>query len=298
MTPALSVVIASIDGQAALMRCVESLITQAGAEPIEIVVAACCSAEAAASLSARFPGVRLLHFSERKSIPELRAIGLLEASGDIVAMTEDHCVADWEWARFLLRAHAESPAGAIGGPVENGATIRAIDWAVYFCEYGRYMSPVPRGSTNDLPGPNVSYKRSALEEFRDLLSPPTWEPFWHWRLMSRGIDLQNEPKAVIVHRKNFTFAGFWSERYHYARSFAGMRVEGAPLWKRAMFAAGTPLLPPVLIIRMLRQILPKRRHVGHLLRSLPLIGIFTLSWAAGELVGYTSGPGTALARID
>ena len=55
-------------------------------------------------------------------------------------MTEDHCVAGDGWLQSVVRAH-EAADAAVGGAVENGATDRVVDWAVYFCEYGRYMLP-------------------------------------------------------------------------------------------------------------------------------------------------------------
>ncbi|MCA1553977.1 MAG: glycosyltransferase [Chloroflexi bacterium] len=296
-TPKLSVVIASINGAASLADCLASIAAQPLAEHAEVVVAESSADEAARRVCAQFANVRSFHFAERKTIPELRAIGLLNARGDVLAMTEDHCFADAHWIEHLLRAH-ESPHEVIGGVVENAATTRLIDWAVYFCEYGRYMQPVAAGPTDDLPGPNVSYKRAALERFRDLLAPATWEPFWHWRLMSEGVQLVNDPSVVMYHRKHFTFRGFMSERYHYARSFAGRRVEGAARVKRTAYAFGAPLLPPLLLGRIVSRVLRKRRKRRELLFSLPYIVLFTLSWSWGELIGYTWGAGESLEQIS
>ena len=297
MTPRLSLVIASINGAEALAGCLASFVKQPLGEQIEIVVAESSTGGEAAAVCSRYANVRHLHFDERKSIPELRAIGLLHAGGPILAMTEDHCLAGTDWIQNVLAAH-EGAALAIGGAVENAATQRLVDWAVYFCEYGRYMLPIESGPTNDLPGPNVSYKRAALEIFRDLLAPATWEPFWHWRLMERGVTLINDPRLVIYHRKHFTVRGFLGERYHYARSFAGRRVEGAAWSRRAFFTLGAPLLPPLLLARIARRVLRKGRHRRELLMSLPYISMFTLSWSFGELIGYMRGPGNSLAQIE
>ncbi len=296
MAPQLSVVIASINGADSLADCIASFVNQPRGGEVEIVVAESSDNGRAATLCSEYPTVRLFHFAEPKSIPALRAIGLLHARGDVLAMTEDHCLADPHWVENMLRAH-ESPHWVIGGAVENAATKRLIDWAVYFCEYGRYMLPVAPGPTDDLPGPNVSYKRAALERFRDLLEPATWEPFWHWRLMSQGVQLINDPRLVIYHRKNFTFRGFMSERYYYARSFAGRRVAGAPVVKRLLFTLGAPLLPPLLLARIVIRAWRKGRHRRELLLSLPYIVLFTLSWSLGELIGYRCGAGDSLQRI-
>ena len=290
--------IASVTGRQPLVDCVASFVCQPDADSIEVVVATSAEDEALSNLSRSFPNARVLRVAERRSIPELRAIGLLDARGAILAMTEDHCVARADWVESVLRAHDSSEHVAIGGSVENGATERTIDWAVYFCEYGRHMAPIAAGPTVDLPGPNVSYKREALDQFRDLLSPATWEPLWHWRLQERGFTLVADPSLVVYHCKNFTFGGFMRERYHYSRSFAGHRVAGTSLGRRALFLAGTPLLPPLVLGRIVRRVWPKGRHRGAFLRSLPYITLFALSWAAGEFMGYAFGEGRSAAKID
>lgn len=295
--PRLSVVVASLNGAGSLADCITSFVRQPRGNEIEVVVAESSDNDMAAKICSQYANVRLFHFAERRSIPELRATGLLNARGEILAMTEDHCLADAHWVENILHAH-ESPSLVIGGAVENAATERLIDWAVYFCEYGRYMLPVAAGPTVDLPGPNVSYKRMALDYFRDLLAPASWEPFWHWRLVSRGITLINDPSLVVYHCKNFTLRGFLDERYYYARSFAGRRVEGAPRHKRALFILAAPLLPPLLLGRIVGRVLRKGRHRRELFLSLPYIILFTLSWSLGELIGYAWGAGDSLDKIE
>lgn len=296
MTPKLSVVIASTHSADSLADCIASFVNQPGADEIELIIAESSNHRRAEQLRSAYPSVRVLHFDEPKSIPELRAIGLLNARGAIVAMTEDHCLADTHWVANVLRAH-QSPHWVIGGAVENAATERLIDWAVFFCEYGRYMLPIAPGPTADLPGPNVSYKREALERFGDLLEAATWEPLWHGRLLSQGVQLINDPNLVMYHRKHFTMRGFLSERYHYARSFAGARVADASVMKRWLFAWATPILPMLLFARITLRAWRKGRHRRELLLSLPYIVLFTLSGSFGELIGYLRGPGDSLLRI-
>jgi glycosyltransferase involved in cell wall biosynthesis len=295
--PLVSVVVASMTGGQALLDCVDSFKRQGPSSKLEIVVAECGTADLPDQVSTEDPQVRFLQFRERRSIPELRGAGLLAARGRILAMTEDHCLAGEGWLAAVIEAHQAADA-AIGGAVENLATERAIDWAVYFCEYGRYMLPFVQGPSDDLPGPNVTYKREALGEFEDLLRAGTWEPLWHWRLKTRGLVLSRDPRLIVYHRKQFTFGGFIGERYHYARSFAGQRFAGALWFRRWLFAAGTPLLPALVLCRMALQIIPKGRHVWELLRALPCIVAFTVAWAVGEGVGYVFGSGQSAARIE
>jgi hypothetical protein len=46
-----------------------------------------------------------------------------------------------------------------------------------------------------------------------------------------------------------------------------------------------------------KRVVAKRRHRAELVRSLPLLGVFVVSWALGEMVGYVAGPGDSLAKV-
>ena len=45
------------------------------------------------------------------------------------------------------------------------------------------------------------------------------------------------------------------------------------------------------------QIISKKKHLGLLALSQPLILCFIASWTIGEIVGYFKGPGDALGRV-
>lgn len=295
--PRLSVVIPSVNGAAHLDRCLAALSRQCGAVRGEVIVTDCCGSATRDLIERKYPDVRLLSFDRRLPIPELRAIGIAHSRADLIAVTEDHCIPPEDWYERIIAAH-RMPHAAIGGAVENASTERLVDWAVFLCEYSRYVNPVPRGVTDDIPGNNVIYKRSALPHIQDLLDAGRWEHFLHWRLLDVGEQLYSDPSVVVYHRKSFGLGEFLEQRFHYGRSFAGMRVQGGPLWKRALFVVGSPILPPLLIWRIGRRLFLRRRHRLVFLKALPLLTLFTVSWAVGELVGYATGPGDSLARVE
>jgi hypothetical protein len=57
-------------------------------------------------------------------------------------------------------------------------------------------------------------------------------------------------------------------------------------------------LPPLLLARIVRNLISKKRLLPQLARALPLMMVFALIGACGELVGYVRGPGNALSRIE
>jgi Glycosyl transferase family 2 len=285
-----SLVIPSRRGGASLLDTVAAF-TEETRGGVEIIVAECAPDDTAARIAARWPAVHVIHAAGDRTIPQLRAAGLARATGGIVAMAGDACAPRAGWLAALRRAHESTP-GAVGGALENGSTGRLVDWAVFFCEYGRFMTPLAAEPRADLPAQNVSYSRLALREIDDLVRQATWEPLWHWRLAERGARLVRDGSIVVVLNKRFTLTGFLRERFQYARSFAAQRLDGAPPARRARFTAGCIVLPLVVLVRLGRDLLPKRRHLGWLLLSLPYLCLFACAWAAGEAIGYAHGAGS------
>lgn len=295
--PQLSIVVASVNGAGHLDACLAALSKQRGSVRAEIVVADCCGEDTRNLAARKYPAVRFFSFAERLTIPQLRAFGIVQSTGDVVAQTEDHCVPAEDWFVRIVEAH-RTPYVAIGGTIENGSTERLVDWAVFLCEYNRHIKPVPAGVTDDLPGPNLAYKREALAHLQDLLAAGRWENFLNGRLQQLGYELYLDPSIVVYHCKSFGVGEFLYQRFHYGRSFAGMRLEGAPSWRRAFFVAGSLALPPLLIGRIAARVFGRRRHRLIFLKVFPLLSLFVLSWTAGEFVGYLAGPGDSLARVE
>jgi hypothetical protein len=265
----------------------------------EVIVAGCSADGIAQLVRGRRLRAKLLSFDQRKTIPELRAIGMKNSQGAIIAVTEDHCLPEPHWYERILRAH-EIHFGAVGGAVENHKSItRVIDWAVFFCEYSRYMNPIPAGEVSDIPGNNATYRREFLEYVADMLEGGQfWESFLNAKLQSRGIKLFSDPSIIVFHKKEFGLGYFISQRYHYSRSYTQMRTASSSVWKKVLYAGFCPLLPILLVYRITSCVVRKRVHLGMFVRAFPLIVFFTTIWAWGEFVGYVFGPGLSLLKVD
>lgn len=295
--PLVSVIIPSVNGLPVLAECLEALVGQEGQVPAEIIVVDCCGEATRAVVRERFPRVCLVPVEGRPSIPALRAIGIERARGRVLAITEDHCLVQPGWFQAVERAYRAGHR-AVGGPVENGSVERAVDWAVFFCEYARFMGPVPRGPAAEIPGNNSAYDRRLMDELGPGCYAEQWESFWHARMREMGIVFQSDPDMVVLHKKEFGYGYFLSQRYHYSRSFAGMRLRGAPWWKRGLYAGATLALPAILLGRIVRTVAGKGRNLRPLVRSLPVVCTFVVSWAVGEGVGALFGPGRSLQYVE
>jgi glycosyltransferase involved in cell wall biosynthesis len=293
----ISVVVTSVTGLPAIDRCLKALVNQQNDFECEVIAVVSNQPGAAEYVRKNFPGVKLIECAERKGIPELRAIGASQSAGEFVAFTEDRCVADVNWLSEILRAH-QSGFDVAGGAIEPDGIRGPINWAVYLCEYCFLMLPVPHGFVAGVGGNNVSYRRELLAGIDEPLRKSSWEFFWYEELRQRRVKVFSTPAIIVRKKIEFGFLYFLTQRFHFSRSFAGMRRERIPAARRLVHLLSAPLLPPLLLWRIARQVFNKKRFRKEFLLSLPALAMFMLSYAAGEFVGYLLGGGDSLLKVE
>lgn len=296
VSPELSVVIPSVNGIADLTGCLDALEVQRADVDLEVIVADRCGESVRAAVARRYPDVRILAAEPGASIPQLRALAFRAAGGEAVAVIEDHVIVPAGWARALCDARRQT-AAVVGGSVDNAATERLVDWAAFLCEYSHCIPPMTAGPATWLTGNNVIYPREVLERYRAVTEAGEWENHLHDALRRDGIALVCRPEICVGHKKHYTVREYLTQRFLYARSYAGARVRGASMAKRLSFAVASLGLPPLLLTRTVARLLRKKRYRTELVRALPLIALFVGSWSLGELVGYSRGPADSLARV-
>ena len=302
--PRISVVVALISGGTAeLRRCLRALTSQTGIDPDgmhEILVPYDQPCAQVVSLGSEFPSVRFLPApnldsaaaragASREHHDRLRAIGLGAASGDIVALTEDHAYAAPDWCRAVVDAMREFPdAGAIGGAVECD-THSTLNRAVWFCDFGRYQRPLPEGPSAFVSDSNVAYRRQALAKVADTWRDDYHETSVHWAMQEAGIDLRSSSRAVVWQaRAPLSWGDACRERYVWGRSFAGTRATliGGRRW---VLAVASPLLPFVMTWRIARTSFARGQHAAEFTACAPAVFVLHAVWAVGECVGYVTG---------
>jgi hypothetical protein len=309
--PLLSVVVAVVDGGETLRRCLTALVEQQEAPSMEILVpcdatvqsAATIVADVAARASAR--GVAHLKVldlgrlttdrpssgprGQHELIDRRRSAGLAAAAGELVALVEDRGVPRSDWAATIVRLHGSLQYPAIGGAVENGRD-RLLNWAVYFCDFGRYQRPFTAGPRRYLSDVNVSYKRRALDATRAIWSNRYHEPLVHWELERQGAVLYASPDIVVDQlRDNLTVAGLLVERLAWGRLFGALRARRITPARRLLFVGLSPLVPALLFFRVLRDQSAKGMVLRRALAVSPALLLLLSAWAAGEAIGCLLG---------
>lgn len=297
VAPAVSVVVPSVSGTGAILECLAALCDQEGAAAAEVVVVDRAGEATRAAIRRRFPDVRIVAMDEGAPLPEMRGRGMAEARGGMIAVLGEHLRPARSWLRAIAQAQAQG-RDAISGPIDNRAGATAAEWAFFLSEYGPFMPPVAAESSALLAGSNCAYRRSALDRLGARSGTALWDGDLAARLSAAGMAVSCDAALAARNEKRLDAAGLLAQRHHCSRTGAAHRTAGWPRWKRAAFALATPLLPPVLLIRIARTVLAKRRHRRELLRALPLLVAVCIVWAAGEAVGALGGPGPSPGLLE
>lgn len=310
-TPKLSIVVGvvsdTIGGRtttAPLTQCLAALQAQRPDATIEILVTAHPLVDGLTQARAAFPDVRWLILDDlatkrdgcngREHHDEMRARGLAAARGRVVALLEDHEVPADDWIAAVL-AEDWTRYGAIGGAIENRVP-SALNWAVYFCDFGRYQNPVVDGPSAMASDAHVAYRRDVLERVRDAWHPTFREPAVHAAIRAAGLGLALSPRLVVYQqRRGLTVRTALVERFVWGRSYGAQRATAWSAGRRLAAGAAFPIIWALLLARVVRTAAARPRSRAGLVRALPALPLLVAAWSAGEAIGYWASfaPGTA-----
>jgi hypothetical protein len=292
----MSVVLATPDNFDTIRLTLQHLMRQTVRTSLELIIVAPSRAQLKvdeAELSefgSAFARIEIVEVGAIHSIGRANAAGIRRAAAPVVVLAEDHCFPDPQWAENLIRAH-RGPWAAVGPAVRNANPGTAVSWADLFIGYGPWLWPATGREMEFLPGHNTSYKRDCLLAYgQELESMMEAETLLHWDMRRKGHRLWIEPSALVAHT-NFSLWRSWVPiQYYNGRLFAGARARGMAAWRRLVFVAGSPLIPPLRLWRIWKGIESGEQKRRFML-NLPALVIGLVLDGAGQLVGYAAGIG-------
>jgi hypothetical protein len=283
--PELSVVIASFSGISALTRCLESLLAQChDPAAVEVIAATNLSLEELATLAQRFETVRLMTAPRGTSVFRLRTLGVEQARGKVIALSEDHVTFGSGWLASILKAAKDHPI--VGGPIENGLQ-GLYDWALFSCEYVTFMPPSPDGPAGVLSGVNVAYRRELLDQTRPVWQDTFHENEVHDALRQAGYPLYCVGDAVVSSHLIMPLKQAMHHLFTGARHYGRYRKGRTAGFGRYLLPLGVIFVPGILFWRILRAVMTRRPgRLGTIFLALGYILCLLGAWSIGEAAGY------------
>lgn len=299
--PLLSIVVTIVDGGSYLRDFLRAT-TQFDMPPrLELIVPYDASVADVAGFQAEFPHVNFLNLGtitpgrpitteagQHELFDRRRAAGLAAAQGDIIAILEDRGHPNRDWARTVVRLHAQTGKNVIGGAIDCKEPVGLLNWAFWVTDFGRYGRPFKTGPVGWVSDVNVTYSRKALEATRHLWKDRFHEPVVNWHLIGMGEELLLSNELIVQHVRPVVGLGrLLPERFHWGRLFGHIRARHFTPMQRFAYIALSPLIPPSLWIRHgLTQL--RKGKGGRYLLALPYIVVLTIAWTIGEVWGYVT----------
>jgi hypothetical protein len=284
----LSVVLASCRSAALVGAAVRALRTQCTEHGAELIVAR-STPDGIPDPDGLFDGCMLVTCRAGATIPEIRGMGMMAATGEWVLLTEDNCVPRGNWVEQLTTGLADA-ARVVGGTMGNAHPDHAVDTGAFYAEYGFFgeaREAPGRGASPFVTGANVAYHRSVVADAAIWARAGEWEGNIHHRLAERGVTFALVRDAVVELNERCEFGAFSRDRFTHGRRYASARAVRWSWGQRALMACATALLPPLQTWRAWQS--AGRRTPGVFLTALPYTVAFFSAWAAGEAAGYLRG---------
>lgn len=293
--PTASVVVCTRDRTADLALCLPELQKLVVQGHEVIVVNSCPSSDATAHLVASYPRMRYIH-EPRPGAGLARNRGLLAATHDVVAYTDDDAQVDRGWLHALLRNFDDPIVGIVTGitmplELETYAQLWFEETHGFARGFERKtfdistMNPLAAGLVGA--SVNMAVRRSALAEiglFDEALGPGTpacsgEDHEFFYRTLARGFRIVYDPTALVWHRHRREWDSL-------RRTIFGYGVGVFAWWTRAL------LVEHELVLLKLGPRWFWQHHVRQLAKGLlrrPGHVPLDLAWA--EFSGALAGPG-------
>lgn len=222
--PFFSIVIATYNREAQLVRCLQSLARLHYPRDRFEAIVVDDGGEVSEAVVAPFSGdlnVTLLH-QRHAGVAAARNTGAAQAGGEFLAFTDDDCTADPHWLGALATRFGTVPDHLIGGRTLNALPDNVFstasqllvtylysyyntdpDQAYFFASNNMSLSA---DRFHSMGGFDAIYVRAAAED-RDLCD----------RWLHHGYRMTYAPEAIVHHAHTMTLRTFWHQHSNYGR---------------------------------------------------------------------------------
>ena len=291
--PRLSVVVVT-DHYRTIRRLVSCLREQTVRDQIEVVIVAPAGVDLGLDPEALegFAGIRMVHVEQVNPMSAGRAAGVRAATAPIIFLGETHSFPHPQLAQTLIEAHSQ-PWDVVVPGLANANPESALSWACFLMDYGQWFEALPAGEIPGGPTWNVAYKKGLLMEIGDGLdSALSHGDDLAVALRARGHRAYFEPAAKLDHANISQPVWWFQQRYLCGRMVAASRRARWPRSKRLMYICASPLIPFVVLSRLIRPLKFLARSGTLPVATAPLLVLGAIARTMGEVVGYARGPGT------
>ncbi len=227
-TPKISVVVCTYRGHRLLRGCLAAL-EKVNYADVEVLVVNDSADEEVARVVSDFPMAK--HFPiSHQGLSAARNVGAKNATGEIIAFTDDDCEADPDWLFWLAKGFEKGDFAAMGGPNVPPPPENWEQACVIAAPGGPCHVMLDDEEAEHVAGCNLAVRKTAWEAIGGFD-----EQFWKagddvdfcWRLRDAGFRIGFSPPAFVWHHRRFSFKAYVKQQVGYGRA-EGLLVSAHP----------------------------------------------------------------------
>ena len=232
--PRVSVVVCTYNGSQTIRDCMEGL-ARLEYPDFEVIVVNDGSTDETARIVSEYP-FRLIS-TENRGLSAARNTGMLAATGEIVAYTDDDARPDPHWLQYLAHAFGKYGFAGVGGPNVAPAGDGLVADCVANAPGGPAHVLLSDRVAEHIPGCNMAFRHDVLQEVGGC------DPLYRvagddvdlcWRVQRAGGTLGFHPAALVWHHRRNSVKAYWRQQQGYGKAEA--LLEGK--WPEKYNAAG------------------------------------------------------------
>lgn len=219
--PRISVIVCTYNGTSTLRACLESLgrLRYPDYETLLIDDGSTLDIE---GIAREFAYVRYVR-QEHAGLSVARNLGASLATGEIVAYTDDDCIADEDWLAYLATGFDDPQWVAAGGPNIPPPPRNRTEAVVAAAPGAPAHVLLTDIEAEHLPGCNLAIRKSALEAiggFRAQYRAAGDDVDVCWRLREAGGRMRFVPGAMVWHHRRYTIRAYLRQQKGYGHAEA------------------------------------------------------------------------------
>jgi GT2 family glycosyltransferase len=219
--PKISVVVCAYNAEPTMRECLESL-TKLAYPCYEAVIVDDGSTDRTGAIADEYPQFKIIH-QENLGLSAARNVGMVAATGEIIAYLDSDATADPDWLTYLAWRFKTTDHVGVGGP---NLPPPEDDWLAN-CVASSPGSPthilLDDETAEHIPGCNMAFRKEALAEiggFDTTYTAAGDDVDICWRLQDRGHTIGFSPVAIVWHHRRKTVKSYLKQQMGYGKAEA------------------------------------------------------------------------------
>ena len=219
--PKISVVVCAYNAQPTMREGLESL-TKLAYPCYEAVIVDDGSTDRTGAIADEYPQFKVIH-QENLGLSAARNVGMVAATGEIIAYLDSDATADPDWLTYLAWRFKTTDHVGVGGP---NLPPPEDDWLAN-CVASSPGSPthilLDDETAEHIPGCNMAFRKEALAEiggFDTTYTAAGDDVDICWRLQDRGHTIGFSPAAIVWHHRRKTVKSYLKQQMGYGKAEA------------------------------------------------------------------------------